>query len=272
MLSVITSKDNPLVKQAVRLRENADERRERGLFFLEGYRLCRDALASGFRPAAIFITKGARAKYDTLALERSAGQAFEVADYVAAKLRDTANPQGVFGLFAIPPPGEDFWKPGGRYIALERVQDPGNLGAVARTAEALGLDGLLVGGGSDALSNREAFGCDVYHPKSLRASMGSLLRLPVHIRDELAPALAEAAGRGYGVYAAVPDADALPITQIDLRGGAVVAIGNEGAGLSEAAVAACGKRVTIPMAGRAESLNAAAAAVIVMWEMGRGGA
>ncbi len=258
----IASRDNPLVKQAVRLRESAAERRERGLFFLEGHRLCADALASGFVPETVFCTKAARQKYDTQELE-TAAQVFEVSEAVAAKLGDTQNPQGIFALFATRAPSEDFWCPtgtlAGRYIALEQVQDPGNLGAIARTAEALGLDGLLCSGG-----------CDPFHPKAQRAAMGSLLRLPVLICADLCAALREASSRGCRTFAAVPGAEAIPVTQVDFSGaGAIVAIGNEGGGLSQMAIDACDARITIPMAGRAESLNAAAAATILMWCMGQ---
>jgi TrmH family RNA methyltransferase len=145
------------------------------------------------------------------------------------------------------------WPP--RVVALENVQNPENLGAVARTAEALGLDGLLLSGG-----------CDVYHHRALRASMGALLRLPVTQTDDLPAALCQSR---LPCYAAVPDAGAAPVTQCDFAHGGVIVIGNEGGGLSEEAVAACGHKITIPMRGRAESLNAAAAAAILCWEMVR---
>jgi len=244
---MITSKGNEQVKAAIRLRESAKERGARGLFFLEGFRLCMDAIASGYVPQAIFITEAARTKYDI-----SGADAILVSEIVAQKLADTKTPQGIFGVFGSKAK-QDFWQSGARYIALEQVQDPGNLGAIARTAEALGLDGLLVGGG-----------CDVYHPKALRASMGSLLRLPVLECDDL---VKEIASCDLQCYAAVPGEGAVSINNCDFSNGAVILIGNEGSGLSENAIKACDMRVTIPMPGKAESLNAAAAAAILMWEM-----
>jgi len=150
-----------------------------------------------------------------------------------------------------------FWRPGGKYIALENLQDPGNLGAAARTAEALGLDGLLCGSG-----------CDPYHPKALRASMGALLRLPVLRTDDLPGALRAAALQcALPCFAAVPDRDALCVHACDFSHGGIVVIGSEGHGLTKEAIDACEHKITIPMSGRAESLNAAAAATILMWEM-----
>jgi len=255
---MITSKDNPQVKAAIRLRENARARREQGLFFLEGFRLCADAVASGYLPQTLFFTEAARQKYgvpDAPSLSEEA--CLLISDSVAQKLGDTSTPQGIFGVFQATETRKDFWQPGGKYIALEQVQDPGNLGAIARTAEALGLAGMLVNGG-----------CDVHHPKALRASMGSLLRLPVLETDDLAGALASCT---LPCYAAVPDDAAMPIDECDFSKGAVIVIGNEGSGLSSEAIAACatsgGGTITIPMCGRAESLNAAAAATIFMWEL-----
>ena len=262
---MITSKDNPQVKAAVRLRESARARREQGLFFLEGFRLCADAIASGYLPQTLFFTEAARQKYgvpETPALPDDA--CLLISEPVAQKLGDTTSPQGMFGVFKSAETQENFWQPNGKYIALEQVQDPGNLGAIARTAEALGLDGMLISGG-----------CDVHHPKALRASMGSLLRLPVMETDDFAGALASEALASYALpcYAAVPDGSAMPVGECDFSNGAVVVIGNEGNGLSAEAIAACktsgGGNITIPMNGKAESLNAAAAATIFMWEMMR---
>ena len=146
---------------------------------------------------------------------------------------------------------------GGRYLALEQVQNPQNLGAAARTAEALGIAGLIVSGG-----------CDRFNPKALRASMGSLLRLPVMQVEDLASWL-KAQNETILTLATVPDMRATSICTLDFSGGAIAVVGNEGNGVSEAVLSAVRERVTIPMRGAAESLNASAAATITMWEMMR---
>ena len=144
---------------------------------------------------------------------------------------------------------------------METVQDPGNLGAALRTAEALGLGSVLLAGSC----------CDVYSPKALRASMGAVFRLPVFFSRKLPDALDALHGQGFFSCAAVPDSSARPITEVDFSHPCIMAVGNEGNGLTEAAAAACNLRVTIPMLGRAESLNAASSAAILMWEMMRSG-
>ena len=251
----ISSRDNPHIKAAIRLRDSANQRCAPGSFFLEGFRLCADALASDCAPQQLFLTAQAREKYPTAPLEQAASQVFEITEAVAQKLGDTQHPQGVFGIFERQAAKQDFWHPAGRYIALENIQDPGNLGAVARTAEALGIDGLLLCGG-----------CDAFHPKALRASMGALLRLPVIQVDDLPSALRDSA---LPCYAAVPDRDARSILDCDFTQGGVIVIGSEAHGLSREAIDACPHKITVPMPGGAESLNAAAAAAILMWELVR---
>jgi len=254
----VSSRENPHIKSAVLLRASAAQRRALGKFFLEGFRLCADALASGYTPEALYLTPAARKKYPTAPLEQAAEQVFEITESVAQKLGDTQTPQGVFAICATKPPSLARGVPEGRgefYIALEDLQDPGNLGAVARTAEALGFSGLLLSGG-----------CDSHHPKALRASMGALLRLPALHTDDLPATLRES---GLPCYAAVPDRDARSVLQCDFTGGGILVIGSEANGLSPKTLAVCAHRITVPMPGGAESLNAAAAATILMWEMVR---
>ncbi|MBR2868224.1 MAG: RNA methyltransferase [Clostridia bacterium] len=148
--------------------------------------------------------------------------------------------------------------PKGKYLALENLQDPSNLGAVCRTAEALGLSGLIVSGG-----------CDLYNPKALRAAMGSSLRIPIIETRDIVSLLCSATANGMHTYASVPRSDAVDIRKADLNGGVIICVGNEGSGLSQSTICECETAVTIPMGGRAESFNASAAAAILAWELMR---
>ena len=145
----------------------------------------------------------------------------------------------------------------GKYVALEEISNPSNFGAICRTAEAVGLNGIIIKGG-----------CDVYNPKVLRAAMGALFRLDVLVTDDLISLLEELKENNMSVYGSVPDANAEKITNINKSQGMVCVIGNEGNGISDE-VKEVSQLVTIPMNGYAESLNAAAAATIIMWEMMR---
>ena len=145
----------------------------------------------------------------------------------------------------------------GKYLALENTQDPANLGAMARTAEALGIDGLIV----------SSVGCDPYSPKAQRAAMGSLLRLPVIKADNFTEYLTGLKGRGMRLYAAVLYGNDTLLGDHPFGSGSIVMIGNEGNGLTAGAAALADERLKIPMKGRAESLNAATAAAIILWKM-----
>ena len=139
---------------------------------------------------------------------------------------------------------------------LENVQDPSNLGAISRTAEALGIDGAVL-----------ISCCDVFNPKALRSSMGSLFRLPFVRISSVDELFAFAEDNGMKTVATVVDSSADKINEADLSGGVFLIIGNEGNGIQKTTAERSDLRVTIPMKGRAESLNAAMASCIAMWEV-----
>lgn len=257
-MEILTSRNNETVKAAAALK-NAAARREQGLFLLEGARLCYDAVRSGIRIEKAFITEEAMHKYaeECMALQSAADKSFQIIDALADRLADTKNPQGVFCVCKTLDKTNniDKIKYNGIYALADGLQNPDNLGALARTAEALGADGLLLCGG-----------CDLYSPKAMRASMGSLLRLDVFTADDAVSLVQCLQAKGMRVFASVVDSDAAPVQAVRKGEGCVVVIGNEGNGVSEAVIRAADERITIPMAGRAESLNAAAAAAILLWE------
>lgn len=262
----ITSRQNRLAREAAALAADGEKRRETGLFLCEGARLCQDAARSGIGVEACFFTPQAKERYGeyirpVLACCR---EAYEIEDHVAALLSATKHTQGVFCLCRWPRGllGQGLPLEGGPCLVLEQLQDPGNLGTVLRTAEALGVGQVYLLGEC----------CDPLSPKALRASMGAAFRVELAAgasAQELCGLLRQ---RGYQLHAAVPDRDAAPVTAVDFaRGAHAVFVGNEGSGLRQETIALCDSRVTIPMAGRAESLNASAAATILLWEMARGG-
>ena len=259
MIFPIESKSNDKIKAAQKLVSSASFRLEMREFFLEGVRLCSDAAESGVRIKRCFFTENAREKNSERVSEviECAENAYLISDEIAQKLSDTKSPQGVFAVCAMPSEEGFTPKEGKRYVALENIQDPSNLGAIVRTAEALGLDGAVL-----------CSCCDPYNPKAQRAAMGSLLRLPLLITKDMGEVIEECEKKGINVLATVPDSRAEKITDTDMSHGVMAVIGNEGNGVTQATKAKC-RLVTIPMLGRAESLNASMAAAIVMWEMMR---
>jgi TrmH family RNA methyltransferase len=257
---IISSKSNDRIKYAVKLRDKDNFRKNEGLFFLEGARLCSDAAVSGMEIKELYVTEQAMLKYGEYVtlVQNVAERSFVVSREVAEKLGDTQNTQGVFCLCKMLDKSTNIGKIkyNGKYIALDHVSNPSNFGAVVRTAEAMGLDGVIVSGG-----------CDIYNPKSQRAAMGSLFRLDVFETDDLPGFLKGLSEKGMKIYAGVPDSNAVKITEADMTDGVVSIIGNEGNGVSKEIIDACDQKITIKMQGRAESLNAAAAASITMWEL-----
>lgn len=256
----IDSVSNERIKSAVKIASSAKTRRQTGMFFLEGLRLCRDAAVTGYHIDSFFVSSRAyeRFKEEADFIAEKSCSAFIISDLVENKLALTQTSQGFFCLCRMKEESDisevDFE---GKYIALENIQDPANLGAVCRTAEALGISGVIAEGG-----------CDIYSPKAQRAAMGSLLRLRVIKCDNLAGTLSCLGEKGMKLYATTPDETAEKITLCDMSGGVVSVIGNEANGVSDEVFSLC-KKVTIPMLGRAESLNASMAAAITMWEMMR---
>lgn len=261
-MKLLSARSNDKIKSAVSIRDSSKKRCETKSFFLEGARLCSDAAENGAKILRAFFTAGALKKYTVQSkmIMSSSLESYEITDDIARHLSDTSNTQGIFCICLVDENNAcaDKIMTHGKYILLENVQDPSNLGAVSRTAEALGIDGMIVCGG-----------CDIYNPKTLRASMGSILRLNVLTCDNACDLLKVAGESGMITLASTPDSSCEPITAIDMCGGVICVVGNEGNGVTQETANACMRRVTIPMCGRAESLNAATAAAILIWEMVR---
>ena len=251
----ITSTANQLIKDTKKLITSSKERYSKRLFVLEGARLCFDVLNSVYSVKYFFITEDSFERYGESAgaMCTHAERSFIISGEVAKKLSDTQNSQGVFAVCEMKSGKECDGK---KLIALDNVQDPANLGAIIRTAEALGIDGII------------AFNCcDVFNSKVLRASMGGVLRLSFQETESLKDELEKRKSRGYRVYSTVPDAAAQSIVNTDFDGRVICVIGNEANGVSEEVKSVSDSLITIPMLGRAESLNASVAASITMWEM-----
>lgn len=254
-MRLITSRDNPNIKLYKKLVSGKKYRRETGMFPLEGIRLIADALREKAELHSVFVTESCLKKMGEEASR--IGEAFLISEEIAAHMADTDNSQGIFAVCrnAERLSAADIVKGGGRYILLHRLQDPGNLGTIIRTADAVGLDGVFL-----------AECCELYNPKTVRATMGSLFRVNISETaiDEVFPLFER---QGVPTFAAVVDGDAVSLTECDFSRGGAVLIGNEGSGLPEEVSGLCGTRMSIMMKGSINSLNAAMAAGIIMWEL-----
>lgn len=259
---LLSSKENPLIKQYIKLRDLKKARSEQGLFVLEGSRIVADAVKENVTIEAAFVTEEAINKYsDTASLlaDRIGDRLYTVTPDIAARLSDTKGSQGVFAIAKRLDKTLDSAKinNGGKFLILNCVQDPGNVGTILRVADAVGIDGVFLCGNS----------CDIYNPKIVRSTMGSLFRLAVC--DELSyfETISVLKENSIKTYASVIDTDAESVRGFNFPKNCAVVIGNEGNGLTREEALMCDDRITIKMSGNINSLNAAMAAGIILWEM-----
>ncbi len=255
----LTSKDNPQIKNAVKLKKSAKFRRQTGLFLAEGLRICIDAVRSGADIESLFVTQAAidKSSDEFEQLSVCAEKVFLISPELFALISDTQTPQGFLCVIKTLDKTAEFdtIKIGGKFLALDNVQDPNNLGTILRSAEAFGVSGVIL---SDDC-------CDIYNPKVVRGSMGAVFRLPFLTVPSLADYFKD--HPQLNTYAAMVDASAQKVTDVRFYTPCAIVVGNEGNGIRPETAAACKHRVTIPMNGKADSLNASVAAAILIWEM-----
>ena len=257
--NIITSKDNPTVKLYQKLSSSKKERLQYGLFVLEGVRIAEDALRDG-NVSHLLITKSQYEKYSDTLLQADLRdtKVLVISNELGNRIASTDNTQGVFAICRIPQQKKLAFRENGRYVVLYGLQDPGNVGMVIRTADALGIDGIILSGS-----------CDLYSPKVIRSTMGSVFRMDIAVENDTDALFAMLEEGGVESSAAVIDKDAVNVTAHKFTGRQAVFIGNEGNGLPRDIAERCTRRITIPMSGNINSLNAAMAAGILMWELRR---
>lgn len=252
-MEVITSRQNPLLQKLRKLNGSNSFRRQQGLFVCEGPKLLEEAVKWGVSIETVV-------KEPEFELPQGLScRVVETPYEVLRSVTDTVTPQQVLFTCRLPDTALPNKLEKGRYLVLDGVQDLGNLGTVWRTADAFGAAGLLLTGPCG----------EPFAPKAVRASMGACFRLPVW-RGERRAVKELLAASGIPLYATALRQDTEDVRETDLSR-AAVAIGSEGRGISEELLFLCEKSLKIPMADRCESLNAAVAAAVVLWEGCRSG-
>lgn len=255
MITTITSVHNARVKQwSELLIKRGRDRQNR--FLLEGIHLVEEALRwkAPVETLIYSLDKGMPAELQPLI--PSDVEIIGVSEAVLSKCSETVTPQGVLAVSAKFPPSADQLLDfdSSLVIAIDGIQDPGNLGTIIRTADAAGAHGVVIGKGS----------VDLYNPKTVRSTMGSLFHLPV-VQADLTELLAEAGSRGIQVLG-TGMSEERTCYDTDCTRSTWFVVGNEGSGVSEEVSAAVSSYISIPMPGHAESLNVAMAAGILMFE------
>lgn len=255
----LSSINNPIVKTAAELKQKK-HRAEQQAFLVEGLRSVEEAVSCG-RLRQLFVLKdnkdvSARQAATVAAAAAAGAELYEVTEQVMKKIADAETPQALAAVAARPVATlAELAAAGGTVLVLDRISDPGNLGTMIRSADAAGISGVVL-----------LAGCtDAFAPKAVRATMGSLLHLPVAEGVSEVDFIKWAHASGYEMLVTCLK-EAGSLYQTDLQGRVAIVIGSEAEGASDGLLAAASKKVFIPMEGRAESLNAAVAAGIVMFE------
>lgn len=259
----ITSKDNQKFKSLLSLVASKKERANQGVFVAEGLRLVEDAVSSGLVPVSVFATENFASKYPDKFSKICNGceNVYLIADALAQKISDTKTPQGIFAVLTALDKNLNLDKiyNNGHFIFIVSLQDPGNVGTIIRTAEAMGLDGVIMTSDSP----------DAFSPKVLRSTMGSAFRIPIAVCDNALETVELLHKNGFTTYAAALEENSVKLGEFSFPEKSAVLIGNEANGLKPKVVGHCKQTLMIPMKGNAESLNAASAANMIMWEMSK---
>lgn len=224
-------------------------RDESGRYLVEGIKSVNDALDSSSAVEALIIRNNL--DYTPKDFE---GTVYSMPPALADRLSDTKTPQGVFAVIKKQCSDSFCLKPDGAYVYCDRISDPGNLGTIIRTADSAGFDGVLLSAGC----------VEVYNPKTIRSSMGSIFHIDV-FEDKNANVPEQFIENGGKVYGGILSEDTMDYRSADYTGGIMIVVGNEANGISEEIKKLC-CAIKIPIYGKAESLNAAVAGSIMMYQ------
>ncbi len=261
---IISSRQNREVVEVIKLGDKK-ARRDTGLFRIDGIKLAREAIEKGVKIEKIFLSESADIE---LSEWPEACRVIRTTDEVFAKISEEKSPEGIicvakhldnFTKIVKIDNGDPVFSDGKRLFLAESVRDPGNLGTLIRSANALGCERMII----------SADCADLYNPKTLRAAMGAVFSIELATVADMSGAIAALRENGRRIFAAALDRDAKRLGSFELRPTDAFVVGNEGHGLTEKTVSACTESVYIPMKAGAESLNAAAAAAAILWEQAR---
>lgn len=255
---VITSSSNEQIKNIIQLKEKSKVRKSKKMFTVEGIKMFREIPQKDL--VSIFVSETFEKENRVLLSDR---EYQVVSDSVFKKISDTVTPQGVMAIvrqkeYTMEEILENRNPKKSCIVVLDRLQDPGNLGTIVRTGEAAGISGIVMS--TDC--------ADIYNPKVIRSTMGSIFRVPFTIVEDLPMAVEKLKENGITTYAAHLKGEAY--NSGTLVNDCALLIGNEARGLSDAVASKADQLIKIPMAGKVESLNAAVATAILMYEAMRG--
>ncbi len=251
-MRIIESKANPIIKRALKA---LSQPAEAGLILIEGHKLLKEAISSGAKPQMVFV-EHPDSLNDMPELE---SVCFQVSRGLLREISSVQNPAEIIA-FLTPQPAPDLdkaIKKAAKILLLDRLQDPGNIGTIIRTGEAMGIDLLIMLKGC----------CSIFNHKIARAAMGSNFRLPI-CHDADFSSVSELLQK-YQTAMICADMEGKPVADFQFPLRAALVLGQEGKGLDQKILNECNSRLAIPMQGRVESLNVATSAAICLYEWAR---
>jgi len=255
---------NERLKRIREYQNKGRARREAGVFVVEGIKMAMEMPKDRLLSLVLSLSFAKEHPEESDLLKKNAAEADASVDLVTdedfSKISDTKSPQGVLAVLKAFTYSEEeiLEKDGGLFMLLENLQDPGNLGTILRAGEAAGVDGVILSRGS----------ADIYNPKVIRSTMGSFFRMKFAVSEDLIDTVRRIQKKGGRVYAAHL-MESVPYDEPDYRGMTAFLIGNESKGLTKEISLSADSRIKIPMEGKVESLNAAMASTILMFEAKR---
>lgn len=258
---MITSKTNTKIKQVMQWQSKARERKSAGIFLAEGFKMYEEAPEESVREVYVSEAAVEKARSQPAVWDKLCRTGYEiVAGDIFCRMSDTQAPQGILCVVRRPEYSLNQLLQARKplLMVLENLQDPGNLGTIVRTGEGAGITGVIMNKGT----------VDIYNPKTIRATMGSVYRVPFVYEDDLRETVKRLRGCGIRSYAAHLGGEK-NYDELSFREGAAFLIGNEGNGLSDELLELADDYLRIPMEGQVESLNASVAAAVLMYEAHR---
>ena len=258
-MELIKSSSNQYIKEVKKLNKKKD-RTKKGLYFIEGVRIVEDAIKSKASVEYIlysdrlFQTEEGKRLFNIISEKF---RCYEIEHNLFKEVSDTENSQGVLAVVRMKEHTlDDIRKNKSFIIFLDKLQDPGNMGTIIRSADALGVSGIIVSKGS----------VDIYNPKVVRSTMGSIFHIPIVQIEDSIDTINKLKKDGVKILATTLD-EANYCYNVDLKEDILIIIGNEGRGISEDLINISNENVIIPMIGKSESLNVAMASSIIMYEV-----
>ncbi|GHU26971.1 rRNA methyltransferase [Bacilli bacterium] len=254
----ITSVDNKLIKSIKKLNNDKKYRDVTNLFVAESYRVIKTLIESKVVCRNLLATHDSKYFGEAVRYNKQGITVDEINHKIYESISSLSTADGMVAVF-VKPNNKFSLETNKKYVVLDRIQNPGNLGTIIRTAVAFNIDGIIITNDS----------VDLYHPNIVRATMGSLVNVPVKVSTSLLDVIKNCKIKGITTYATSLNTKAKPLSEVNFTKSAAVIFGNEGQGLNNNDIKACDENIYIPISNKIDSINVSTAASIVMYQLAK---